>query len=94
MKKILTLITKPIEAAPRSFARIALLKSSEVALIQDGVYNDPEKIKNVLTDDKSFESIRALDVDVKARRVTTGFGLLSYSDLVDAIERCDKVITI
>ncbi len=94
MKTKLVLLTKKIDKAPPEFLDAAISASSEVALLQDGVYISEREAKAAFG--KSFDKNKwhALDVDVRSRRIESDFELISYSTLVDAIERTDGVITI
>lgn len=92
--KTLVLVTKLVDSFPQDFARIVLSFASEIVFMQNGVYNTAAKMeeRGILQSDDSVW--RALDVDIEARRVTSEFELVSYADIIDAVERNDKVITL
>ena len=93
MKTTLAILTRSIGSAPESLARLVLSGAKEVALAQNGVYNTPDSVREKIGD-IDLASWSALDEDVEARGAQTDFKLISYSDLVDAIERNDNIITI
>jgi len=90
--KTLALVTRILNPAASDLERLALLSASEVAFIQNGVYNDPAVLK-----EKGFletDNFIALDSDVKARRVSVNAKLVDYAGLVEAIDRNSKVVTL
>lgn len=94
MKTKLILLTKKIDKAPEEFLYAAISASAEVALLQDGVYISEEEAKAAFGKSFNKDKWHALDVDVESRRIESDFELITYSNLVDAIERNSSVITI
>ncbi|VAX24826.1 hypothetical protein MNBD_NITROSPINAE02-233 [hydrothermal vent metagenome] len=94
MKTKLVLLTKKIDKTPSAFLDAVISASSEVALLQGGVYISEREAKAAFGDGFDKNKWRALDVDVESRRIKSDFELITYSALVDAIERNDGVVTI
>ncbi|HEB72690.1 MAG TPA: hypothetical protein ENI77_08730 [Nitrospirae bacterium] len=98
MKKTLVIVTKPLSLAPKHLACALFGQADHVALIQDGVYNNPGGRRamggvNIETDGWP-DNWSALKDDVSARGVEVGCKLIDYSDLVEAIEAHEKIVTI
>ncbi|VAX20782.1 hypothetical protein MNBD_NITROSPINAE03-1562 [hydrothermal vent metagenome] len=92
MKKTLVIVTKPLSLAPRRLCSALFEQADSVALIQDGVYNKPGEAK---TDTDSWpDNWSALKDDVSARGVEVGCQLIDYAQLVEAIEKHEKIVTI
>ncbi len=110
MKKTLVLVTKPLSAAKKSLARKVLDLADHVTLIQDGVYNKPgdvlpaelygmpgghRAVQATYTEAQPWpDNWSALRTDVSSRGVEVGCKLIDYPDLVDAVERHEKIITL
>ncbi len=104
-------MTKPLSLAPKHLSCALFGQADHVALIQDGVYNNPGGISheeayygmpgghravggvNKETDGWP-DNWSALKDDVSARGVEVGCKLIDYSDLVEAIETHEKIVTI
>lgn len=91
MKTVL-LVTKSAEKLPKTMAKITLKNASVIFLIENGIYSSEETLKNAGLDD--MKKVKALRSDVDGRRVSTMFPLSEYGDIVDAIEKSEKVITL
>lgn len=110
MKKTLVLVTKPLSLAPRNFSCAVFAQADHVTLIQDGVYNRPgdENLDEVYGMPGGHRAVgeasaktgawpdnwSALKDDVSARGVEVGCRLIDYADLVEAIEKHEKIVTI
>ncbi len=110
MKKTLVLVTKPLNIAKSNLARKVLDQADHIALIQDGVYNKPgdiqttelygmpgghRAVQETQTEAQPWPgNWSALKTDVSSRGVEVGCKLIDYPDLLDAVERHEKIITL
>jgi hypothetical protein len=91
----LLLITRPINRIPVETFTAAYSVATEVALIQNGVYNNKCDFDAVsVPTDHRPALLGALDTDATGRAVLVSHPLISMGVLVDAISRNDKTTTI
>ncbi|MBI5815704.1 MAG: hypothetical protein HZB29_08860 [Nitrospinae bacterium] len=92
-KSLFVIVTKTAEALPVETARIALDSADRVTLIQDGVYNTPERFaaRGFAVDASKWS---ALDDDVQARSIATVFELTSYDGIVEDIEKHHRTVVL
>ena len=86
----LLIVTRKITAIGSDAFAIALSVADEVALTGDGVYNDPDDFRAA-----GFAGeLKALESDCEGRSVVRVSSFCSLSELVDAIQNSDKVMTL
>ena len=88
--KSLLIVTRKITAIGSDAFAIALSVADEVALTGEGVYNDPDDFRAA----GYAGEVKALDSDCEGRSVAHVSSFYSLSELVDAIQNCDKVMTL
>ncbi len=110
MKSTLALVTRPLKTLSAEVTRLVLRQADQVVLIADGVYNSPYDglDKDVYGMPGGHRSIfsetestaqwpihwHALEDDVVASKVETDIQLINDEQLIDAIEKHEKIVTL
>lgn len=94
MSGVLLLVTQTAGVIPADMRDAVFPVAGAVVFLQNGVYNTKEILdKNGITLSAGVECY-ALGEDVDARNVFSSFKRIDYPWLVDAIEACEKTITL
>ena len=94
MSGVLLLVTRPADAIPSDLRDAVFLTAQTVVFLQNGVYNTKEIMdKNGIRLSAGVECY-TLGEDADARNVVSSFARIDYPWLVDAIEACEKTITL
>jgi sulfur relay protein TusB/DsrH len=94
MSGALLLVTQTAGVIPSDLRDAVFSIAGTVVFLQNGVYNTKEILdKNGITLPASVECY-ALGDDVDARNIVSPFKIVDYPWLVDAIEACEKTITL
>lgn len=94
MSGVLALVTRMAGAIPQDLRDAVFPAAGVVVFMQNGVYNTKEILdKNGIKLQAGAECY-TLGEDADARNTGAGFERVDYPWLVDAIEACEKTITL
>lgn len=94
MSGVLALVTQTAGVIPAEVRAAVFPAAGTVVFLQNGVYNTKEILdKNGIRLAADVECY-ALGEDADARNVVSPFKRIDYPGLVDAIEACEKTITL
>jgi sulfur transfer complex TusBCD TusB component (DsrH family) len=94
MSGVLLLVTRTLGVIPADLRGAVFPSAGVVVFLQNGVYNTKEIMdKNGIRLSAGMECY-TLGEDADARNVVSSFARIDYPWLVDAIEACEKTITL
>jgi sulfur transfer complex TusBCD TusB component (DsrH family) len=94
MSGVLLLVTKTAGTIPVDMGACAFALAGTLVFIQNGVYNTEESLEKSGFKIPDGAQCYALGEDIEARKTDSPFEKIDYPWLVDAIEACEKTITL
>ena len=94
MSGFLLIVTKTAGTIPVDTGVCAFTTAGTVVFIHNGVYNTKEGLEKRGFNIPAGARCYALGEDIEARKTDSPFERMDYPGLVDAIEACEKTITL